>query len=163
MILVRSSFHSDSHRFVSFNNTSVCCLVFSNCATSFPARTMFTRHCCWHRNFQLFSSVLPDILKFLVLRFNEVNTTQSSGIIELSFLDSPFCFSLRFVASDICFRISGHNLSGLEVVCFLVSLSPTMKIHPVIFPPICWVVLQLKVASKNTLNTFTRGMRKVSM
>ena len=35
-----------------------------------------------------------------------------------------FCFSFRFDASDICFHISGHDLSGLEVVCVLVSLSP---------------------------------------
>ena len=37
-----------------------------------------------------------------------------------------FCFALRlrFDASDMCFHISGHTLSGLEVVCFLVSLSP---------------------------------------
>ena len=35
-----------------------------------------------------------------------------------------FCFALRFDASDICFHTSGHTLSSLEVVCFLVSLSP---------------------------------------
>ena len=35
MISVRSSFHSDSHGFVSFDNTSVFCLVFSNVA-AFP-------------------------------------------------------------------------------------------------------------------------------
>ena len=37
MIPVKSSFHSDSHRFVSFNNTSVFCLVFSNSAASLSA------------------------------------------------------------------------------------------------------------------------------
>ena len=35
-----------------------------------------------------------------------------------------FCFAFRFDASDICFHISGHTLSGRGVVCFLVSLSP---------------------------------------
>ena len=35
-----------------------------------------------------------------------------------------FCFALLFAASDKCFQISGHTLSGLEVVCFPVSLSP---------------------------------------
>ena len=29
----------------------------------------------------------------------------------------------------MCFNISGHNYSGLEVVCFLVSLSPD-HVHP---------------------------------
>ena len=40
-----------------------------------------------------------------------------------------FCFALRFDASDICFHISGHTLSGLEVVCFLVNLPPNNE-HP---------------------------------
>ena len=35
-----------------------------------------------------------------------------------------FRFSFFFDASDMCFQISGHTLSGLEVVCFLVSLTP---------------------------------------
>ena len=33
-------------------------------------------------------------------------------------------FDLFFAASDINFHISGHTLSALEVVCFLVSLLP---------------------------------------
>ena len=33
------------------------------------------------------------------------------------------CFAFRFDASDMCFHISSHTLSGLEVVPFLVSLS----------------------------------------
>ena len=36
------------------------------------------------------------------------------------FSTAQYCFSLRLDASDMCFHISGHNLSGLEVVCFLV-------------------------------------------
>ena len=54
---------------------------------------------------------------------SDVNTTQFSTIVELRIFDSPLLL-LRFDASDISFQISGHNLSGLEVVCFLVSLSP---------------------------------------
>ena len=33
------------------------------------------------------------------------------------------CFAF-FLLHQTCFHISGHSLSGLEVVCFLVSLSP---------------------------------------
>ena len=40
-----------------------------------------------------------------------------------------FCFALLFAASDICFHISGHTLSGLEVVCFLVNL-PADHVNP---------------------------------
>ena len=39
------------------------------------------------------------------------------------FSTAHFCFALLFAASDICIHISGHTLSGLEVVCFLVNLS----------------------------------------
>ena len=34
------------------------------------------------------------------------------------------CFAFFFAASDTCVHISGHTLSGREVVCFLVSLLP---------------------------------------
>ena len=42
-------------------------------------------------------------------------------------------FALLFAASDTCFHISGNTLSGLEVVCFLVSLLRTMYILQVAF------------------------------
>ena len=35
-----------------------------------------------------------------------------------------FCFALLFAASDTCFHMSGHTLSGLEVVSFLVCVHP---------------------------------------
>ena len=45
-----------------------------------------------------------------------------------------FCFALCFDTSDIRFHISGHTLSGLEVVCSLVSLlTRTMYIRQVVF------------------------------
>ena len=44
-----------------------------------------------------------------------------------------FCFALLFAASHICFHISGHTLSGLEVVCFLVSLLPDHEFRQVVF------------------------------
>ena len=47
----------------------------------------------------------------------------------LGFSIAHFCFSLRLDASDMCFQISGQNSSSLEVVCFLVSLSPD-NVHP---------------------------------
>ena len=128
MISVRSYFHPDSHRFVSFNNTSIFCLVFSNCATSFPVLLTLSLagHCRWHRNFQLSTRILHEILEFFIIWINEVKTTQFSSFVELRFFDSPLTLnlSLRFDASDISFQISGHRVSGLEVVCFLVSLLP---------------------------------------
>ena len=47
-----------------------------------------------------------------------------------------FCFAIFFAASDICVHISGHTLSGLEVVCFLVSL------HPDHVDPFRWTFVQ---------------------
>ena len=58
-----------------------------------------------------------------MFRINEINT----NLLALSSFGlsiAHFCFSLRFGASDICFHISGHNVSGLDVVRFLVSLRP---------------------------------------
>ena len=60
-------------------------------------------------------------------------TSSSSGSMKLilrnllalssfRFSISHFCFSLPFDASDISFQISGHKETGLEVVCFLVTL-----------------------------------------
>ena len=45
------------------------------------------------------------------------------------FSTAHFFFALLFAASDICFHISGHTLSGLEVVYFLVSLSQD-RVYP---------------------------------
>ena len=91
MVLALRPFHAYLHRVVGLNNTRIFRFALSNCATSFPVllKLHSTRHCCWHRNFQLSSSIYRDILEFLTIRINEVNTTQSSGIIELWFLDSP--------------------------------------------------------------------------
>ena len=59
VIPVRYSFESYSHSFVGINNTSILGLVFPNIAASCPAAIYwcFTRHCCWHRNFQHLTSV----------------------------------------------------------------------------------------------------------
>ena len=83
----------------------------------------FAKHCCWHRNFQLSTSGCHCELEFFVVWFNEEYSSQLSGIVDLWFLDSHLCFALFFAASDICFQIPGHTLSGREVVCFLKSLS----------------------------------------
>ena len=100
MISVRSSFHSDSHRFVSFSSAGVFCLVSSNGAAGFTATSVqwsFTRHCCWHRNFQLSTSIFHFKLELIPrVQVNEVNTTQSSGIIKFWFLDSPLLLFFAF-------------------------------------------------------------------
>ena len=84
----------------------------------------FARHCCWHRRFQLSPIGFHGECIFFVIWFNEKDSSQLSGIIELWFLDSHFCFAFFFAASDICFHIYGHTSSEREVVCFLVSLHP---------------------------------------
>ena len=40
----------------------------------------------------------------------------------LGFSVAHFCSAFRFDASDVCFRKSGHTLSGREFFCFLVGL-----------------------------------------
>ena len=45
------------------------------------------------------------------------------------FSTAHLCSAFFFAASDMCFHLSGHTLSGREVVCFLVSLSPD-QVYP---------------------------------
>ena len=46
------------------------------------------------------------------------------AVSSFGFSIANFYFALRFDASDICFHISGYTLSGLVVVCFVVSHPP---------------------------------------
>ena len=127
MILVK---RSNSSGLVNFDNTSMFCLAFPNSAASFSTAVYwcFARHCCRHRNFQLPTSVLM---------FLKSSSSGSMKNIPCNFLAlsnfrfsiAHVCFALRFDASDACLHISGHTLSGLEVVCFLVSFS-TDHAHP---------------------------------
>ena len=61
MNFMKSSFHAYPHRFAGFNNTSIFCLVFSNCATSLPVlmKLKSTRRCGWHRNFPCSTRLFP--------------------------------------------------------------------------------------------------------
>ena len=91
-----------------------------------------------HRCLLVFCKALPLASEFLTSleRFFMVCFDSSSSgsmkkipryclaLLSFGFSMAYFCFALRFDASDICFHISGHTLSGLEVVCFLVSLLP---------------------------------------
>ena len=144
---VTSSFHSDSHRFVTSNNTNVFCLVSSHGSAGFPATsgTMKVYKAL------LLASEFPTflesfswcvcILHHLVQVFFNISLNSScSGsmkeiprnLLALSSFGSSiahFCFSSRFDATATCFRIYGRNLSGLEVVCFLVSL-PLDHVYP---------------------------------
>ena len=59
--------HALPRKFISVNNANVFCLVSSDGAAGFPATSAqwsFTRHCGWHRNFQLSTRILHDILEF---------------------------------------------------------------------------------------------------
>ena len=98
MTFMKSSFHTLSRRFVGFNDTCVFCLTIFRDAAGFPVlfASVFARHCSWHRNFQLSTRIFHDILEFFVSWINEVNTTQSSGIVELWFLDGPLLLLFSF-------------------------------------------------------------------
>ena len=86
---------------------------------------IFARHCCGHRNFQLSPSGLNSSsfgsIKNILLDCLALSTFGFS----IAHLWCAFCFA----ASDINFHISGHTLSGLEVVCFLAILHPD-QVYP---------------------------------
>ena len=132
VIPVRHTFQSYPREFGGIDNTSIVGLVFPNIAAGFSTAIYwcFTRHCCWHRNFQLSTSIFHGMFKFFIIWFNEENTTLSSGIIELRFLDGPsllyFAFSLhRTYASTYL----ATHCRVLRSFVSLVSLPRTMKIH----------------------------------
>ena len=133
MILVRRSFHAFPRRFVGFNNASIFCLVFSNRATGLPvlATLKFAVHCSWHRNFQLSTRIFHKTLEFLIIRINEVNTTQFFSIVELRFFDSPLLlfFAFRRIRHIFPNLWPQSVWSGCGLV-FLSVFSQTMYIHP---------------------------------
>ena len=126
MIPLRYSFQSYYHRFVGIDNTSISGIAFSNTAAGFPRGNLlgFYKALLLASEFQLSTSFFHGLFKFFIIWFNEEDTPYLPGTIELWFSNAHFCFACRFDASDMWFHISGHTLSGLEVVCFLVSLPP---------------------------------------
>ena len=106
--------------------TSKSCPAFPNIAVGLSTASYwyFARHRCWHRNFQLSSSGFDYEFELCIVWFDEVQSSELSGIIEFWFLDGPSLFFFLFGASDIRVHISGHMSSGREVFGFLGSLSP---------------------------------------
>ena len=61
-------------------------------------------------------------LEFFIVWLSEEYSSELSGIVEFGFSMAHLCFAFFSAASDKCVHISGHTLSGPEIVCFLVSL-----------------------------------------
>ena len=126
MRFVSSSFQPWSRAFVGIDNTSVFCLAFPNIAVGFF--TALYRYFC---KALLRASEFPTFsqrLEFFVVWLNEEYSSRLSGIVDIS-IAHLCCAFFFFAASDINFHISGHTLSGLEVVCFLASLHPD-QVYP---------------------------------
>ena len=145
------------HRFVRIDNTSIFGLAIPNTAAGFTAaiHRCSTKHCCGHRNFKLSTSVFHGVLEFFIFWFNEEDTSQSSGIIELWFLDSPLL--LRFA-----FRCIRHTLPhiwpyivGSWGCLFLRQSSQTMSFHQVAFRSIKINLVKLVQTSDNSLSPST--------
>ena len=147
---MRHTFQSCSHRFVGIDNTSIFGLVF------LPWQLVGVYKAL---------PLAPELPTFYD-RFSWCLNSSSSGSMKkipricltlssFGFSIAHLCFALLFAASDICFHISGHSLSGLEVVCFLVSLSPD-HVYPsggLSFSKICLV--RPVHASDNSLSPST--------
>ena len=125
MRFVSSFFWSWSRAFVGINNTGICVLRFPTLRWVSPL---------------LFIGILQNIAagigtsNFLRAAFIVCLNSSSFGSIKniplnclalsrFGFSIAHLCFAFFCAASDICFHISGHTLSGVKVVCFLVSLS----------------------------------------
>ena len=120
MIPLRYPFQSYSHRFVGIDNANILGLVFPKTAASFTRGNLLVFY-----QALLLASEFPtfyDRFPFHVWNFSSSRTCLALS--SFGFSIAHFCFALRFDASHICSHISGHTLSGLEVVCFLVTLLP---------------------------------------
>ena len=92
---------------------------------------LFAMHCRCHRSFQ-FSPPIVSFFVILVLRINQVNSSQSSSFIEFGILF--FLFFERFWAAlPILVHTYSHTWSGLVVVWTSVSLPPTTHIRWEVF------------------------------
>ena len=126
-LFLYSSFHADSHRFVGVDNRSIFGMMFPNIAAGYVAVIYWccARHCCWHRNFQLFLSGFYCEFEFFVVWFNEEYSSQLSGTDAFLFLDSPslFCF---------LFRCIGHMLPHIwpYMIRTRSSLFPRKSLFP---------------------------------
>ena len=58
---------------------------FTTCRPILIVFAYLTRHCGSHWCFQFLASILDGLLKFLVLRVNEINSSQFSSVTELRF------------------------------------------------------------------------------
>ena len=127
MISVRSSLHECPHRFVGFSNTSIfvlCCPTVrqvSQCWWSWS----FTRHCCWHRNFQLSTSIFHCTLEFFII------ITKKSNSLTFSVASSLVCTSPLAVTTVVGFfdtltvSNSAELRSLLLTICILAPESTT--------------------------------------
>ena len=99
MVLALRPFHAYPQRFVGLNNTSIFRLVLSNCATGLPVlkKLKSTKHRCWHRNFQLSTSIF-------IVRFNS-----SSWGFEV------VCFLVRLSPNHV-YPSSGFSFNTVNLV-----------------------------------------------
>ena len=124
-------FHACPHGFVGLKNASISRLVFPNIAAGFPRQSTGV--------LQVIAAgigISNFLQAFFIIRLN----SSSSGSIKKiqrhllalsrrGYSSANFCFSLRFDASNISFQFSRHRESFLDVVCFLVNLSPDRVSH----------------------------------
>ena len=115
-------------------------------ATSFPVllTLKFAKRCGWHRNFQVSTRSHHDILEFLIIRINEVNTTQSSGTVELRFFDSPLLllFAFRRIRHIFPNLWPQSVWSGGRLFSCQCHTRPCIS-HPVVFHSIQWILWNL--------------------
>ena len=124
VIPVWHTFQSYSHRFVVIDNASLFGLAFPNTAAgSHAAICGVLQGSAAGIGISNFLRSFCMVFKFFIICFNEEDVI-FWNYRALVFSTAHSCFALLFDASDTCFHISGHTLSGLEVVCFLVSLDP---------------------------------------
>ena len=109
--------HTHSCGLMSFQNTRKSCFNFIGCTTPTIFHSL-AGHRRSHWYFQFLTSILNGFLEFLIPRVNEIDTTQSSCVLQMEFSFDHFCFSFSLACFPIDFKSSGHRWSGLDVKLF---------------------------------------------
>ena len=87
--------HSQSCRFASFQNARKSCFNFIGCTTPTILLHNFAGHSRSNWCFQFLTSILNGLLWFLVLRVNEIDSSQFSFVIQMELLIWPLLLLLQ--------------------------------------------------------------------
>ena len=136
MIMRHRISHTQSRRFISFQNTRKSCFNLVGCTTPTIIHT-FTRQSRSNRCFQFLTSMLDGFFEFLILQVDEIDSSQFSCVFKMELFFRPLLLSpSAWRAFPLFSRVLEINdLAWMSAVFSLIS-SRTTRILLEVFLPI---------------------------